>query len=234
MIYFDDLPLSADIKKALMELKIEYVFQPIFYPDGKTIYAREALMRPYEMTVTELIEKYEKQGKLHVLEVATLFGATQKYFLRSYKEVLSVNSFPCELFTQEEVKAYISYYGNDKKAMIIECLEYPEFSLETSLIKRKYADINNNQIAIDDYGAGFNNMHIVEMVKPDIVKIDRALLSGIDHDEYKKANCGAIIETMHHKNLLVVAEGVETKQEYECMKELGADLFQGYYLAMPE
>ncbi len=234
MIYFDDLPLSKDIKKALMELKIDYVFQSIFYPDGETIYAREALMRPYDMTVTELIDQYDKMGKLRVLEVATLFGATQKFVLRSYKELLSVNSFPCELFTREEVETFINYYGEDKHAMIIECLEYPVFSEEKSIIKRKYADINNNLIAIDDYGAGFNDLRIVEIVKPDIVKIDRALLSGIDHDKYKQANCYAIIETMHQKNLLVVAEGVETKDEFEYLKYLGADLFQGYYLAMPE
>ncbi|MCR5596103.1 MAG: EAL domain-containing protein [Lachnospiraceae bacterium] len=234
MIYFDSLPLSEDIKKALMELKIDYVFQSIFYPDGKTVYAREALMRPYDMTVTELIKIYEKMDKLHVLEVATFFGATQKYFLRSYKELLSINSFPCEIFTKDEVETYIDYYGTDKRAMIIECLEYPEFSEEMSLVKRKYADINNNLIAIDDYGTGFNDIHIVELVNPDIVKIDRTLLSGIDTDKYKQANCSAIIETMHAKNLQVVAEGIETEAEFEYMKSIGADLFQGYYLGMPE
>ena len=71
MIYFDDLPLSEDILAALSELKIEYVFQPIFYPDGKTIYAREALMRPHDKDVMELITEYQEQDKLHILEVAT-------------------------------------------------------------------------------------------------------------------------------------------------------------------
>ena len=88
MIYFDDLPLSEDILAALSELKIEYVFQPIFYPDGKTIYAREALMRPHDKDVMELITEYQEQDKLHILEVATLFGATQAYFMRGYKEIL--------------------------------------------------------------------------------------------------------------------------------------------------
>ncbi|MCR5107120.1 MAG: EAL domain-containing protein [Lachnospiraceae bacterium] len=233
MIYFDDLPLSKDIKQALMELKIDYVFQPIYHPDGKTVFAREALMRPLEMTVTELIEEYEKAGKLHVLEVATFFGATQKYVLRSYKELISINSFPCEIFSREEVETFIGYYGEEDHAMIIECLEYPEFSEKMSRIKRQYADLHKNLIAIDDYGAGFNDIHIVDIVNPDIVKIDRALLSGVDHDEYKQANCQAIIETMHNRNQLVVAEGIETEEEFEYMKYLGADLFQGYYLAMP-
>ena len=46
MIFFEDLPLEPSIIEALAKLQINYVFQPIFLPDGKTIYAREALMRP--------------------------------------------------------------------------------------------------------------------------------------------------------------------------------------------
>ena len=46
MIYYDHLPLDSEILHALSELSINYVFQTIFYPDGKTVYAREALMRP--------------------------------------------------------------------------------------------------------------------------------------------------------------------------------------------
>ena len=61
MIYYDHLPLDKDILKALAELSINYVFQPIFRPDGKTVYAWEALMRPTEMTVSELIEEYTKK-----------------------------------------------------------------------------------------------------------------------------------------------------------------------------
>ena len=139
MIYYDDLPLSKDILAALNELKIDYVFQPIFYPDGKTVYAWEALMRPHDMDVTELIAEYEKQDKLHVLEVATLFGATQAFFIRGCKEYLSVNTFPSELFSKEEVDAFISYYGRQKNAMIFESLEYPYLSVVIAQIKRIYA-----------------------------------------------------------------------------------------------
>ena len=135
MIYYDELPLSKDILAALNELKIDYVFQPIFYPDGKTVYAWEALMRPHDMDVTELIADYEKQDKLHVLEVATLFGATQAFFIRGYEEYLSVNTFPSEFFSKEEVDAFISYYGRQKNAMIFESLEYPYLSVEIAQIK---------------------------------------------------------------------------------------------------
>ena len=75
MINFDHLPLHTDILQALRELSINYVFQPIFRPDGKTVYAWEALMRPTDMTVTDLIADYAKKTSctflkwLHSLEL---------------------------------------------------------------------------------------------------------------------------------------------------------------------
>ena len=234
MIYFDDLPLSKDILAALSQLKINYVFQPIFYPDGKTVFAREALMRPQNMDVTELIAEYQKRDDLHVLEVATLFGATQAYFMRGYKEILSVNTFPNQIFTVDEVQAYIDYFGDDKAAMMLETLEYPELSVDIAKTKRKFADINDNYIAIDDFGTGISDFDAIEAANPDIVKIDRTLLTDIDGDEFRQTQIKEMIDTFHGKNMKVVAEGIETEAEFETMKKLGADFFQGYYLGMPE
>ena len=128
MIYFNDLPLDKEINKALDELAINYVFQPIFRADRKAIYAREALMRPTNMTVTELIEEYTKADKLHILEIATFFGAMQEYQLRGYTEYVCLNSFLSECFTPEETKAFADYYGDPRGVGIIEILEYPYIS----------------------------------------------------------------------------------------------------------
>ena len=234
MIYYEDLPLDNKIITALAELEINYVFQPIFLNDGKTVFAYEALMRPTGMTVTELIEEFIKRNQLHVLEVATFWGATQAYFLRGYKEKLSVNSFPCECFSDEETKTYIDYFGTDKNILMIEMLEYPKFSLSKTLHKREISDIGNSIFALDDYGAGFNDMEKVNMTNPHVIKIDRALLSGIDSNEEKQCNCKEIIDTMHTRNIKVVAEGIETEAEFNYLREIGADLFQGYYLGMPK
>lgn len=234
MIHYEHLPLSEEILQALGELKIDYVFQPIFYPDGKTVYAREALMRPQGQTVVELIEEYTKLGKLHVLEVATFFGAAQAYFMRGYTEKLSINSFPCECFSDEETRVYIDYYGAEDGILMIEMLEYPDFSEEIALRKKKVAAVGKSVLALDDFGVGFNNMDKVDFLDPHVVKIDRSLLSGIDNNPEKQQNCKDIILSMHAKNKMVVAEGVETKEEFDYLVGLGADLFQGYYLARPK
>lgn len=234
MIYYDHLPLDKEILKALGELSINYVFQPVFYPDGKTVYAWEALMRPTDKTVLELINEYMEADNLHVLEVATLFGAMQAYILRGYTERVSVNSFPNDCLRQDEADVFWEYFGDSIRGrMIVENLEYPYFSYDIWQEKSQSIRYMNNLLAADDFGCGINDMERIDLMKPDIVKLDRELISGIDHDPKKQNNVTQLVLDFHSKGLLVVAEGVEEKEEFDYLVGLGVDLFQGYYLARP-
>ncbi|MCR5520516.1 MAG: EAL domain-containing protein [Lachnospiraceae bacterium] len=233
MIYFNDLPLDQEILKALDELKINYVFQPIFCSDGKSVFAREALMRPTEMTVTELIEEYKKKDKLHILEIATFFGAMQEYQLRGYTEYACLNSFPSEFFTAGEAKAFYDYYGDLRGVGIIEILEYPYISELACTMKKGATKEQRLKIAIDDFGTGLSNMDLVDMYSPDIIKLDRCLISDCDRDESKQENIKILLKEFHSRGMLVVAEGIERREEFEWLVDVGIDLFQGYYLARP-
>ena len=234
MINFDHLPLDTDILQALRELSINYVFQPIFRPDGKTVYAWEALMRPTDMTVTDLIANYSEKDKLHVLEVATFFGAMQAYFLRGYEERVAINSFPSDCMKQEEADVFLDHFGERIRGrMIIENLEYPYFSPEHWKEKKRSVKFMDNLLAADDFGTGLNNMELTEFMSPDIVKLDREVISGIDHISEKQANVKKQVQVFHSKGFLVVAEGIEEKEEFEYLLGLGVDLYQGYYLARP-
>ena len=235
MIYFDHLPLDKEILKALEELTIDYVFQPIFEPDGKTIYAWEALMRPADKTVTELIKEYIEKDKVHVLEVATFFGAMQAYFLRGYSQRVSINSFPSDCMLPEEADAFLEYFGEEIRGrMIIENLEYPYFSMEHWIEKKRSVTFMDNLLSVDDFGIGINNLELVRMMTPHIVKLDRQLISDIDHIPEKQKNVEQLVLEFHALGMLVVAEGVEQKAEFDYLVGLGVDLFQGYYLARPE
>ena len=234
MINFDHLPLHTDILKALRELSINYVFQPIFLPDGKTVYAWEALMRPTDMTVTDLIADYAQKDQLHILEVATFFGAMQAYFQRGYEERVAINSFPSDCMRPEEADVFLDYFGEKIRGlMIIENLEYPYFSPAHWKEKKRSVQNMDNLLAADDFGTGINNLELIEHMSPDIGKLDRELISGIDHISEKQENVKNLVEMFHSKEIKVVAEGVEEKEEFECLQDLGVDLYQGYYLARP-
>ena len=191
-------------------------------------------MRPAEMTVTDLIADYTKKDKLHVLEVATFFGAMQAYFLRGYEERVAINSFPSDCMKQEEADVFLNHFGERIRGrMIIENLEYPYFSPEHWKEKKRSVKFMDNLLAADDFGTGLNNMELMEFMSPDIVKLDREVISGIDHIIEKQENVKKLIEHFHSKNILVVAEGIEEKEEFEYLQGLGVDLYQGYYLARP-
>ncbi len=233
MILFDDLPLDKEILDTLRELRINYVFQPIFRADGKTIYAREALMRPLDMNIMDLIDDYTKKDKLHILEIATFFGAFQEYALRGYTEHICLNSFPSECFSPSETKAFADYYGDPRGVGIIEILEYPYISEFACKMKKGDTSGQRLKIAIDDFGTGLSNMDLVNMYEPDIVKLDRQLISDIDKEPEKQENVKKYLAEFHSRGMLVVAEGIERKEEFDYLKGLGIDLFQGYYLARP-
>ena len=152
----------------------------------------------------DLIQEYMDADKLHILEVATFFGACQAYILRGYDERVSINSFPNEVFTEEEAKVFIDYFGADEDRIIIEMLEYPSFSLDKYMQKKELAKMGQNKISVDDYGTGINDMDRVNEINPHIVKIDRSLISDIDKDVYKQANVKEIIDLLHDMKKTVV------------------------------
>ncbi|MCR5301758.1 MAG: EAL domain-containing protein [Lachnospiraceae bacterium] len=234
MVYYDHLPLDKDILEALGNLHVNYVFQPIFEADGKTVFAYEALMRPEGKTVMELIDEYTGLDKLHILEVASFFGAMQEYFLRGYDEKISINSFPSDCMKEDEAEVFLEYFGEEIRGrMIIENLEYPFFSIEHFREKDRSVRAMDNLLSVDDFGSGINDLERVDIISPDFVKLDRNLISGIDHIPQKQENVKDLVDRFHNRGIRVVAEGVEEKEEFDYLLGLGVDLYQGYYLAKP-
>lgn len=137
MVDYSIFPLDEEIKDKLAKLEISYAFQPIFYPNGMDIYAYEALMRPKNIGVMDLIEEFRIKNDLHTLEVATIFGAVQCYAKRGYHSYIAINSFPAESFTAEEQAVFDEFYADvlgDKG--IIEILESQHWTLTNGSLRR--------------------------------------------------------------------------------------------------
>jgi EAL domain-containing protein (putative c-di-GMP-specific phosphodiesterase class I) len=88
-------------------------------------------------------------------------------------------------------------------------------------------------IALDDVGAGHSNLDRIPLVRPDIMKIDRFLIGGLDKKYYKQETFKSLVNLSKKIGALVVAEGVESEAEAICALELGADMLQGFYFARP-
>ncbi|WP_284751493.1 EAL domain-containing protein [Arthrobacter sp. efr-133-R2A-120] len=89
------------------------------------------------------------------------------------------------------------------------------------------------RIAVDDAGAGFASMRHVLLLKPDVIKLDREIIAGIDTDPGQRALGAAMVGFAKEIGATLVAEGIETEAELTAVVELGMTAGQGYLLGRP-
>lgn len=89
------------------------------------------------------------------------------------------------------------------------------------------------RIAIDDLGAGYAGLTSFALLEPEFVKLDMSLVRGVDTSPIRQKLIGSMTQLCKEMGMQVVAEGVETIEERESVRELGCDLLQGYLLARP-
>lgn len=87
--------------------------------------------------------------------------------------------------------------------------------------------------ALDDLGAGFSNLDRIGLLKPEILKLDRALVTGIESDFHKQELFKSMVGLGRRLGSLILAEGVETEAEVSACVDLGADLVQGFFFGRP-
>ncbi|MCZ2813064.1 EAL domain-containing protein [Modestobacter sp. VKM Ac-2979] len=90
------------------------------------------------------------------------------------------------------------------------------------------------RLAIDDVGAGFSSLRHIVITAPDVIKLDRSIVSGVDVDPVLTRLVSSLVEFGHGCGASVVAEGVETAAEASALRGLGVDLGQGWHFGRPE
>ena len=88
-------------------------------------------------------------------------------------------------------------------------------------------------IALDDFGTGHSGLARLAELKPDIVKLDRALVKDCDQDRVRLAIVASMIALGEEIGIKVVVEGVERSGELAALKNVGARFVQGFYFAKP-
>jgi EAL domain-containing protein (putative c-di-GMP-specific phosphodiesterase class I) len=89
-------------------------------------------------------------------------------------------------------------------------------------------------VVLDDVGAGHSNLDRIPLFRPDVIKVDRSLITNVDGDYYKQETLKSLVGLSRRIGALVVAEGIETEGEAITALELGVDLMQGFHLARPQ
>jgi EAL domain-containing protein (putative c-di-GMP-specific phosphodiesterase class I) len=89
------------------------------------------------------------------------------------------------------------------------------------------------RVSIDDFGTGHSSLAYFKDIPADEIKIDRSFILGMDGDDRNRRLVRSIIDLAHAFDMTVVAEGVETAQATETLRQLGCDVLQGYHFSEP-
>jgi EAL domain-containing protein (putative c-di-GMP-specific phosphodiesterase class I) len=118
------------------------------------------------------------------------------------------------------------------------CLEVTESALfadpDTALLRLSALRAIGVRLAIDDFGIGFSSLwHLRQVPEVDLLKIDRAFISEIGRNHKDAAIVGAVIVLAGSLGMDIVAEGIETREQAEELRSMGADYGQGWFFGRP-
>jgi len=89
------------------------------------------------------------------------------------------------------------------------------------------------RLALDDFGTGYSSLSYLKQFPVDIVKIDQMFVADLGRDPASLSIVAAVVQLAHGLGMTVVAEGVETAEQYQELNRLGCDFCQGFYFARP-
>ncbi len=215
-----------------------YYFQPIVNAKNGEIVAYEALMRTdpsIGMNPMEVIETAEEFNRLYEIEKCTMFNVLERFTKdrSSFNGCkIFVNSIPGYFLNENDNAEFGRLYAPYLDDIVFEITERDTIT-DGELSTLKHLGNHENEIAIDDYGTGHSNIVNLLRYSPQVIKIDRFLITDIHKDANKQMFVRSTIELARMNGIKVLAEGVETSDELRTVIGFGVDLIQGYYTARP-
>lgn len=231
-----------DLQKVLNEELLEYHFQPIFRAKDGSIYAYEALMRvdmPTIHTPNMMLRLAQQEHKLKEIERLTMLKSTEAYNhllqqdLVNPEAYLFINSIGNQWIDEEEQEFIRKKYPDFALRIVAEITEITDIDSKALAQKRKMRCFSG-LLALDDYGRGYKKEGKLLDVAPNFVKLDLGMVRGIDTDESKQQMVAHLVHYAHQRDMLIIAEGLESMEEIQKCLELRVDLLQGFALAKPQ
>ncbi|WP_081032917.1 EAL and GGDEF domain-containing protein [Pseudomonas coronafaciens] len=240
------LELESDLRHALEQQEFTLYYQPQFSGDGKRLTGAEALLRwrhPRRGLVppNDFIPVLEELGL--VVEVGDWVLAEACRQLKHWHQArvrvpkVSVN-ISARQFSDGQLGKRIAGIL-EQTGLSPACLE---LELTESILMREVEEAMHIldglknlglSIAVDDFGTGYSSLNYLKQFPIDVLKIDRTFVDGLPSGEQDAQIARAIIAMAHSLNLSVIAEGVETHEQLEFLRQHGCDEVQGYLFGRP-
>ncbi|HGM3219219.1 TPA: EAL domain-containing protein [Clostridioides difficile] len=235
-----------DIKIALVKNQFEVYYQPKFSLVNGEMIGSEALIRwnhpehgfispAVFIPIAEKSKLILKIGRFVFERVCTDLSEWKKQDKKIVP--VSVNLSRVELYQPDIVKFInktIQMYNLSSDLIEIEITETVAIN-ELNILKNILNELRKYgfSISMDDFGTGYSSISCLRDMPIDILKLDKSFLDGIEHDERSRNIAKSIVSLAKSLDLVVIIEGVESKEQAELMKQFGCDLVQGFYFARP-
>jgi EAL domain-containing protein (putative c-di-GMP-specific phosphodiesterase class I)/GGDEF domain-containing protein len=223
---------------------VGHAFQPIVGIHTGQCYGYECLLRGFDRagfaSISEFFDAACQDGVLCLVE-----HALRRKALRTFERIphcASVRLFiniDNRYFDEAQRSGLVmgEVLRAEKLNWSSVCLEISEQhpllgqrEMQPALLAFRQSDI---RIALDDFGVGFSGLQALFCIEPDFIKIDRFFITDMERDAKKKIFVTTMVNAAHLLGSLVVAEGIETEEEFRACRDIGCDFVQGFYIQRP-
>ena len=213
-------------------------FQPIVDIQDCRIDGYEALVRGLNgesaaqmlgQVTAESLYSFDQNCRVKAIELAAKLGIRQR---------LSINFLPNAVYEPRAcIQATLSAAkrtGFDPRQLTFEIVE-TETIADTAHLLNIINEYRRQgfKVALDDFATGYSGLSRLADLRPDIVKLDRALIKDCDQDRVRLAIVASVLALAAEIGIKVVVEGVERLGEVDALRSVGARFMQGYYFARP-
>jgi EAL domain-containing protein (putative c-di-GMP-specific phosphodiesterase class I)/CheY-like chemotaxis protein len=212
--------------------------QPIVGGLDQSVYGYELLLRSTHAVLTtpaEVLDASERHGLLRELGGVVVARAAEWLMRLPSTPRLFLNLHPGEIVDSASLCTRMEVLSIWADRIVLEITERsqmnPSFSWHHALDRIKQMGF---RIAIDDLGSGYSALSMLAELQPDFLKIDMSIVRNVDTDTHKRRLVDLLCTFAEATDAKVVAEGVETEEEAEALRQSGVHLLQGYLFGMPQ
>lgn len=224
-----DVERSRWVDNVVKTGAFDFVFQPIVDMRTGRVVAQEALVRFRDGTIPSEVFEGAINNECRVrLELALVESALQQAALFPSDVRVHVNVSPLAACAPE----LASLVANSERLVALEVTESALFSSTDASALRDRIPASC-VLAADDVGSGYAGLSQLLDYRPDVLKIDRAVVTGVDADPARQALVAGLVQFARAIGSEIVAEGIERAAECQTLQQLGVVLGQGYHFARP-
>ena len=230
----DRAGLQARFDNALATMWV--AFQPIVDPAKSRVFGYEALMRASEPSLPHpgaILEAAERLGRLHDLG-RRIRSLAAMAFVRAPSDALLFVNLHTQDLLDDTLYQKDAPLGDSAQRVVLEITERAAIG-DIKDVRTRVASLRSQgfRIAVDDLGAGYAGLSSFAALEPEVVKLDMSLVRGAHTSDIRRRLIASMAALCRDMDMRVVAEGVETPEERDCVQLCGCTLQQGYLFAKP-